>query len=130
MTRNSSIHAGSVTRLLAALLLCVPLVAVGIGCDPNEGCGDINDCAEDEVCAEGICARVGSKSEWGDPCTTPQAVKACYTGPVGTGLVGECKNGLRTCQAGQWGRCVGQTRPIAEVCNGRDDDCDGTVDEG
>lgn len=45
--------------------------------------------------------------------------------------VGECKAGVRVCQAsGTWSDCIGGTPPGQEVCNGKDDDCNGLVDEG
>jgi hypothetical protein len=41
-----------------------------------------------------------------------------------------CKAGTRTCSLGVWGPCNGEQLPQPEVCNGLDDNCDGTVDEG
>ncbi len=39
-----------------------------------------------------------------------------------------CKEGKQTCQKGKWSKCVGEVLPAKEECNGRDDDCDGKVD--
>jgi len=41
--------------------------------------------------------------------------------------VGDCVAGTQTCAAGRWGACSG-TGPGAEVCDGRDNDCDGITD--
>ncbi|HJL50156.1 MAG TPA: PQQ-binding-like beta-propeller repeat protein, partial [Polyangiaceae bacterium LLY-WYZ-15_(1-7)] len=41
---------------------------------------------------------------------------------------GECDRGTQTCSSGRWGACEGRVEPTAEVCNGRDDDCDGDID--
>ena len=54
----------------------------------------------------------------------------CYEGPAGTLGVGQCATGGRRCIAGGQAACEGQILPVAEVCNGLDDDCDGLVDEG
>ncbi|MCC6810057.1 MAG: hypothetical protein IT381_21690 [Deltaproteobacteria bacterium] len=47
--------------------------------------------------------------------------------PCGSG-VGQCV-GTQTCTAGAWGACSAP-QPTTETCNGKDDNCDGTVDEG
>jgi len=42
---------------------------------------------------------------------------------------GACELGEQTCSDGEWGDCTGGTMPNDETCNGKDDDCDGSVDE-
>jgi hypothetical protein len=44
--------------------------------------------------------------------------------------VGGCQSGTQTCTGGIWGECAGYIGPTAETCEGTDEDCDGTVDEG
>ena len=44
--------------------------------------------------------------------------------------VGECQAGTATCRAGDWSACEGQIAPATETCDGRDEDCDGTPDDG
>ena len=58
----------------------------------------------------------------------------CYTGAVETRGVGLCRDGLRLCADGVLpgeapADCTDQVAPDVEVCNGLDDDCDGTADE-
>ncbi|MFH1810153.1 MAG: MopE-related protein [Pseudomonadota bacterium] len=70
--------------------------------------------------------------------------RTCYTGPGGTNGIGLCHGGTQTCQAintnvsdpANWGACAGEVVPVGlpadpEVtCNGQDEDCDGTPDDG
>ncbi len=56
--------------------------------------------------------------------------RPCYTGPAGTRGRGACKDGVQVCDINcQWGRCIGQTVPTKEDCDGQDNDCNGKVDE-
>jgi hypothetical protein len=57
--------------------------------------------------------------------------RPCYPGPPGTAGVGVCREGEQTCGFRRvWGDCDGAVVPSEDVCNGRDDDCDGATDEG
>tara|TARA_B100000609_G_scaffold199150_1_gene200904 strand:- start:16679 stop:19822 length:3144 start_codon:yes stop_codon:yes gene_type:complete len=49
------------------------------------------------------------------------------TKPCGL-FVGACRKGLKTCLNGIWSLCEGEIKPVAELCNGKDDDCDGKID--
>ncbi len=56
--------------------------------------------------------------------SNPQGGGACVTGQPG-----RCSAGTQACQGGAL-VCNRNNEPIAESCNGADDNCDGTVDEG
>lgn len=66
-------------------------------------------------------------AEFRGACT---ADAACYDGPAATRGTGICKEGLATCTDGYLESCAGQQLPLAETCNGEDDDCNGAVDDG
>ena len=42
---------------------------------------------------------------------------------------GECQTGRLVCEDGAFGGCDGEVPPVAELCDGRDNDCDGERDE-
>ncbi|MBI2894457.1 MAG: hypothetical protein HYY06_12975, partial [Deltaproteobacteria bacterium] len=50
-------------------------------------------------------------------------------GPCGLEDEGECSDGVLQCADGQV-ECIGGQGPSVEICDGRDNDCDGDTDEG
>jgi hypothetical protein len=70
----------------------------------------------------------GEVDEVGCACT---AETACYEGASATRGVGACRDGTRACDdRGEFfGPCAGSVLPADDICNGLDDDCDGTADE-
>jgi hypothetical protein len=63
---------------------------------------------------------------------TPNEGCSCTNGttrPCGTNT-GTCVAGNQTCNNGQWGPCTGNTAPTTEVCDGKDNNCNGQTDEG
>ena len=58
-----------------------------------------------------------------------QLTKKCFTGPNSSlpGL-GICKSGVSTCLGGKWGSCTGEVTPQKEICDGKDNDCNGIED--
>ncbi len=75
----------------------------------------------------------GQTNESGAGCACiPNSTASCYTGPAGTGGVGACKNGTKTCndQGTSYGACTGEVLPATETCTTTvDDDCDGQTNE-
>ncbi|MCK6571890.1 hypothetical protein L6V77_12440 [Myxococcota bacterium] len=85
----------------------------------NEICDGVdNDCnGEADDIANGNCE------------CAPNEMRACYSGPANTVGRGLCQSGTQTCQAGAWGACVGEVVPTAEICDGRDNDCNNRNDD-
>ncbi len=82
---------------------------------------------EDEICDgfDNDCDDEVDEDEAGDA-----LLRSCYDGPFETRDVGLCSSGEQTCAFGDWGGCVGQHLPAFEICDGFDNDCDGTPDDG
>ena len=87
----------------------------------SDGCtdwGPILACSTSDLCDKGACIPSCS----GKPCSCQDgATTACAD-------VGECRGGTRTCQGGQFGACQWTVGPSAEKCDGKDNDCDGRID--
>ena len=87
-------------------------------CDAMPGAPEAEVCnGQDDDCD-------GSLDEGLAGCCTPGDVQVCGSS------VGECRPGLQTCDAERrWSEC--DAAPAGtEACNGLDDDCDGSIDEG
>ena len=87
-------------------------------------CTDDTDCqkARGEVCIKGpnVCL----------PCN-PGSKRKCYGGHPSFRGKGICNEGEQTCgEDFKWSKCDGWGAPKREVCNKKDDNCDGKVDEG
>jgi hypothetical protein len=77
-----------------------------------------------EVCdAEGLDEDCNGIPNDGCDCSDGETME-CGEGPF------TCRKGTVTCQGGQWSACQGEEKGSAETCDGQDNDCDGTRDNG
>jgi hypothetical protein len=115
-------------------------------CQPCEdGCGSVGVCAEldDGVClslcgSDSDCPASYSCKPWNDQmaCYPDSGTCSCTPESVGqvrpcalTNVFGTC-TGLESCDADLgWNGCTAKSAQ-AESCNGQDDNCDGSADEG
>ena len=105
------ICAEGLTQCAAGLFECRPIRSVS----PEVCNGEDDDC-------DGTV----DEAEEGGP-----IAERCYPAAEDTEGVGECAAGTRVCSEGRFGQCEGLVFPLSdEFCNGVDDDCDGSVDEG
>jgi hypothetical protein len=76
------------------------------------------------------CKCAGLDCDDADDTAADSLQSSCYTGKQGTLGVGTCQAGQSVCTGGVWGPCIGEVTPGGEACNGLDDDCNKTVDDG
>lgn len=92
----------------------------------NQVMPDLEEFQRPEICngnddnCDGLVDNVSGKQE--------PLKRECYSGEESTLRKGSCTKGLQTCQNGQWGGCMNEVIPKQEECNGKDDDCDGIID--
>ncbi|MBT9560903.1 MAG: VWA domain-containing protein [Myxococcales bacterium] len=117
--------------------VCLPSVAAGLvgACAVGTAVcssGAYGACVPDQLPTAEECDGIDNDCNGAiddTPGGTPIVVDCYSTSYPGTAGIGECKKGTRTCSTGTLGACVGMVTPLEEVCNGKDDDCDGTGDE-
>lgn len=104
-------------------------LAVGMGCsvytptyaDCSLHCSEDGKCPMGTTCSDGFCRPAGFSGS----CDCTAGVSE-----VCGGTKGECKAGVRICLESRiWGPCIGEVRPSTEICDGKDNDCDGMTDD-
>ena len=119
-------------------------------CECNQG--DIRTCIENivdqsrnpvdcgvgfQLCDEknewGDCSFISPQPElcnnWDDDCDGEIDFIVDLCGNESLAGIGECQLGTSTCSAGIWSECEGSIEPEIEICDQKDNDCDGETDE-
>jgi hypothetical protein len=89
-------------------------------------CNDNNNLinpGQEEICSNNIDDNCDGSIDENCACSTGET-KLC-----GTTDLGECEKGTQTCISSKWGTCSGNIEPIEEICDNKDNDCDGSNDE-
>ncbi|MBI5534229.1 MAG: hypothetical protein HY898_16010 [Deltaproteobacteria bacterium] len=90
-----------------------------------------------EKCGNGLDDDGNGQADDGCGCTAGKT-QPCFIGEVQHAGIGACVMGSQKCttnghgenEVNLWGTCAGSGMAKAETCNGKDDDCDGVVDNG
>lgn len=109
-------------------LLCAPVVPPCTDADADTYCAEVDDCDDSDAAvrpgATETCNGLDDDCDGASDEANPGSGQACATG-----LSGVCSTGTTTCSGGSIA-CIPDVSASAEVCDGLDNDCDGTADNG
>jgi sugar lactone lactonase YvrE len=100
----------------------------GVHCEAGPDCND-DDPRLGASCDASVPDCDDDRFSEGCSCLAGETV-ACYSAQPDTEGVGMCRAGVLRCDDGYFSACEGLVLPASETCNGKDDDCDDTIDEG
>ena len=123
-------HGGAVRVGDAAVPDPSAVVDAGAGGSSPMNAGPAIDPASTGMCPDGRQPIEETCNSEDDDCDG--LVDESLTMECGSSARVPCQLGAATCNAGQWGECIGAVEPTPEVCDadGVDENCDGTANEG
>jgi len=86
---------------------------------------------DEELCDDGLDNNANGLVDEGCDCEFG-TTQRCYLGPPNTRGVGACLDGIQQCidrVSPRWGECTGGILPSEEICDGKDNACNGCVDD-
>ena len=97
-------------------------------CAPS-ACGDTELCGPD-MNGDGLDNDCDGQVDEDCTCQPMTDSMSCFPAPPDRRNIGACSDGVQTCsEFGTWNPCVGAVIPTDEICDGSDNDCDGSTDE-
>ncbi len=104
-------------------------------CTKGADCPEGYECIAQALRDDGLCFPLQTCRDREDQCDGRDedcngvADDVLWAGaPCDSGRQGACRPGVRTCELG-FETCQPSVAPVAEVCDGQDNDCDGAADE-
>jgi hypothetical protein len=95
----------------------------------SDSCGPVELCGEDGE-GTGLDEDCDDRVDEGCSCAIGTS-RSCFPGPQERRDVGVCADGVMFCgELTRWGECLEGEFGGDEVCDGADNDCDGTFDDG